>query len=249
MLILNRFLDVDEYSFASIVGTKKASPIKSRARGLRVNLIRLATAIAKTMYCSRASRVELPFMVAEQISALQRHTSSFALDGNLRLTDRHFGKLGLRDFSKTTIEGQYAQGLCFLFAQDVLEIPALIDFDLFCSDFGITALGSNFSKPDFVACQNPHGYWLVESKGSLESDSIKTALRKGIKQCDSGATHLISQGLAALRNRTQHSRPFVLEAHRTRLDFITSTPNFQTTGVLSMHCYSCAATTKEFLSH
>lgn len=226
MLILSRFLDVCEYELAPVmvVNSKPVTPIKTELGGFRINLVRLATAIAKTMHCAEVRNVELPFMVAEQISALQRHTASFPpfSKRNLRLTDRHFGEFGLRDFSKTSVEGQYAQGLSFLFAQDYLGIPALIDFDRFCIDMGIAPLGSTSSRPDFVACQNSAGYWLVESKGSLESDSVKPELRKGVNQCLAGAAYLAAQGIPAPKKTYTTLASFRTKSSRksTRLCYV-----------------------------
>ncbi|MDT9678123.1 hypothetical protein F6R97_26740 [Pseudomonas sp. JV414] len=199
MLLLNCFLDTYEYANSDVLALSKSkiNPIRSQPRGLRVSLVRLATAIAKTQHCQPLKRFVLPFVVLEQISALQRHMVSHGTgaERNLRLNERFFGKYGLRDFSKTSTIGEYAQGLSFLFAQDCLKVPALVDFDHFCDTTGVPRITSNLSKPDFVGCQNSRGYWLIEAKGNLESTSIKTELRKGVGQCELGAAHLIKSGL------------------------------------------------------
>lgn len=200
MLITNRLIDALEYSSAAIKtkNNVKAKPYNNPRKILRINLVRLASAIAKTMHSNPIGRLEFLFAVFEQISALQRHTASFSKNpSNLRLRDDYFMKnRGLRDFSKSTLEGQYAQGISFLFFQDLLGVPALLDFDKYCRDEKIPELGGQSSRPDFIGCKKPNEYWIVESKANLESTSIKQELREGLEQCDDGKTHLTANGQA-----------------------------------------------------
>lgn len=200
MLISSRFIESFEYKSNEISKTDhvKAITITTKPKKLRVNAVRLAAAVAKTMHSNKIHPIEFFFATGEQISALQRHTASFSTNNNnLRLRDTYFYKnRGLRDFSKTTIEGQYAQGINFLFFQDILGQPAIIDFDKYCRDEGIAELPSGSSRPDFIGYKNG-SYWILESKANLESNSVKPELRDGLLQCDAGKTHLTNNGLAA----------------------------------------------------
>jgi hypothetical protein len=199
MFILSRYIDAYEHSSSSVTAINKSKTIPSpHPKRLRVGLVRLAVAVAKTMHSNPIGKAEFFFAVQEQISALQRHTASHSTNPrNLRLKESYFYRnLGLRDFSKSTIEGQYAQAINFLFFQDILGIPALLDFDWYCRDKIIPQLDQGISRPDFVACER-NGYWLIESKANLESNSVKTKLREGLLQCASGQTHLMANGHAA----------------------------------------------------
>lgn len=201
MPFLNCFLDTHEYALADVTAATRTpiQPTVNQPRGLRVSAVRLATAITKTQHSQPLRRGPLIWVTLEHMSALQRHMTASApyTQGNLRLKAGYFDRTGLRDFSKTTKEGEYAQGLNFLFAQDVLKVPALVDYDHFCDEMKVPRLKANSSKPDFVGCENGQGYWLIESKGNLESSSVKTELKKGISQCELGADHLIAHSLPA----------------------------------------------------
>ena len=98
-----------------------------------------------------------------------------------------------RDFSRSSRIGEFAQGITYLFAQDILLKPFVNDFNGFLEARGFPTT-SRKKSPDFaIGDYHSTRISLLESKGSSPKTrfyKLKTRLKEALYQCDSGENHL-----------------------------------------------------------
>lgn len=187
----NKELDVQERFHKTISGLKKVDVSKPPKSHLpfKINLLRLSVAIAK---CTFTKGPDRNYRLAETfINIIRLRTLVFKTkDQRFLLHNERFQLI--RDFSKTTRIGEIAQGVSFLFSQDVLRIPTPHDFIGYCeTHYGEVPEGST---PDFIGSSKDGTYDLVESKGSQDTKKIiiNGRLNDALKQCNKGEDFLNS---------------------------------------------------------
>jgi hypothetical protein len=122
---------------------------------------------------------------------------------NLRLSINTRHKL--RDFSLTGRIGELAQAINFIFAQDVLKSPIVVDFEGYISSFNSI---SNYTgeAPDFIISKiGSSTISILESKGSHPTSlnkNLKTALREGLEQCENAKNFIVNNNIAININQT-----------------------------------------------
>lgn len=191
-ILKNKKFDVKEYSPKIVKGLKKVNASKAPSHSYspyKINLLRLAIAIAK---CTFTKGPDRNYRIAETIINIVRVTTLvFKTSDERFLLNKQRLEL-IRDFSKTTRIGEIAQGVSFLFAQDVLRIPTPHDFSGFCeTNYGEIPKGST---PDFIGSHKDGTYDLIESKGTQDPNKkiISGRLNAALKQCDKGEVFLKS---------------------------------------------------------
>jgi len=180
-------LEVYKYEF-EINATKIKIKDKTQEDNFQTNLIRIAYATARTLCSFHADNKELYFDVISSILSHLNfiepndHRTSFLLKRD-RLNR-------LRDFSQTGRTGELAQGINYLFVQERLDYPFIIDYHLFCDRLSITIDGRT---PDFVLLdKNLTKIGLFESKGEAAIlDTVKGKLSSAMKQLVSGKQNLL----------------------------------------------------------
>lgn len=95
-----------------------------------------------------------------------------------------------RDFSKTSRTGELAQAISFVFAQENLSYPIVMDFHGFLASQGAPAYPIDFVSPDFALLANDGDFKpsLLESKGTCPSkitNAVKGDLKEALNQCQS----------------------------------------------------------------
>jgi hypothetical protein len=127
-------LGVCEFTSASIKTTSaRAAKAGSTVKTLRFSLFRLCVAVAKSVLTRDPTSENL---VGEVWAAL--HTIGGTVDisqKDLRLVSGFRKKY--RDFSRTGRMGELAQGISFIFAQESLRHPIVLDFAGFLASQGI----------------------------------------------------------------------------------------------------------------
>ncbi|MEN7547802.1 hypothetical protein AAG747_07775 [Rapidithrix thailandica] len=127
---------------------------------------------------------------------LERKSNGFALLYGDMLSEEKFALISsgiepVRDFSKTSGIGQIAQGVNFLFAQEILKFPIVVDFESFIKNKNSHAEITG-PRPDFILHKDntvENNIALLESKGQYNpplTSSTKIVLKKALKQCENG---------------------------------------------------------------
>lgn len=188
MLIGKRSINFQEYTCVSARTMHKRLVQKSRkgSTQLQFSAIRVSVALARTILSINPRKIDLAFQSMSSIISLKTvigNTSKLTLVDNIEMR--------LRDFSLTTRVGELAQAISYMFAQDILRMPIVVDFEgyLHCQGYPIKV--NKDSSPDFVLCDSLKSTQinLLESKGSMKnqvSKGLKTTLREALEQCDSG---------------------------------------------------------------
>jgi hypothetical protein len=139
------------------------------------NELRIAYATARTLCSYHLDDKELYFdIVASLLSHFNFITKNN--DNYLQLIDSRLNRL--RDFSKTARIGELAQGINYLFVQEVLLFPYIVDFHLFYKNV-YEKVHSGSKTPDFIILKydfNESG--LFESKGEAQK-SFKITGKRG----------------------------------------------------------------------
>lgn len=207
-------LDLVEYESSSI--TTPNCHAKKVAHGgllpasgkMRFSQLRLAVALAKTILTRDPSDEDLIKEVRAGLYVLDSLLDMTV--ANLRLTDRFRKKF--RDFSKSSRIGELAQATSFVFAQEVLGHPLVVDFDGYLQSQKIPEVPPKFRAPDFALLfrSGTHRPSLLESKGTSPSEktvAVKADLKDALDQCCAGESHILA-----------HAKPF----YRAKNSFATA---------------------------
>lgn len=199
-----RKIKVQEYTCDSArnKGTKLQKVQSNGKTHLEFTSIRLAVSIALTILSSNPKlRDFVKFSISSFInlsSMIGNHPNS--KNSNLVLID-DINEM-LRDFSFSTRIGELAQGISFMFAQDILEKPHVVDFDGYAKSQKHSFNKTVKSSPDFVLhdLSNLRKITLLESKGSTRNqvnNGLKSTLKKALQQCEDGKVSLSSNNVAS----------------------------------------------------
>jgi hypothetical protein len=142
--------------------------------------IEIAYATARTLCSYHIDQEEYYYDI---IASLFTHFNFINSSGSyLKLKKERYERL--RDFSKTARVGELAQGINYLFVQERLKYPFIIDYHLFCKKNGIRVTGKT---PDFVVLSND-----LKQIGLFESKGNGTNANKVIERLKSAITQLTS---------------------------------------------------------
>jgi hypothetical protein len=186
-----KYVDLVEYTSNSAITKKvhlKKVPNSNYTSRLEFSATRLAIALARTIMALEPGNFDLVFQTISAYFNLQSIVDS----GKKSLSLKSGFKTVYRDFSGTSRIGELAQAISYLFCQDILGYPLVLDYDSFLVSQGYPALAG--STPDFVIShilsQNVN---LLESKGAVPINPVrglKTVMREGLEQCEEGKNHL-----------------------------------------------------------
>ena len=158
--------EVHEYSYNSKL--KRVSINSPQKTNFSTNILRISYATARTICSYHADQQEFYFDV---ISSFFSHlnfikTNPIGTNDFLLRKDR---LNRLRDFSQKTRIGELAQGVNYLFLQERLNYPFIIDYHLFCNKMKLSVSGQS---PDYVILNsNLKTIGLFESKGEAAKKS------------------------------------------------------------------------------
>lgn len=195
-----RMLPIAEYTSSSVRGKGRLIPNRQARMKLRINPFRLSSAMAHSILSANPRDWDVLFMALSTYIGVQPLIGSHR--NEIRLAPG--ARTKFRDFSKSSRIGELAQGVAWLYAQEGLNHPIVIDFNAYLQTQGIPPKPG--SSPDFVigASLAPRTISLLESKGSCprtERDRLKEKLAEALDQCDAGLTHLRHHGQPSVRNK------------------------------------------------
>jgi len=173
-----------EYSRHSVVTPYiHLSPINGQS-SLRLSGWKMAIALARTLCSNHLDQKEFYYDVISSIYSLTLIVHKPM--NNFRLKSNRLNRL--RDFSRTNKIGELGQATVWLYLMEN-GYPFITDFDFFCNQNGIV-VPANYSTPDFVAQNSAKSInlCLAESKAkeTISTTRLKTNLKDGLNQCDSG---------------------------------------------------------------
>ena len=181
-----------EYSSASLKSpNNRAIGVGAPNRALNFSFFRLTVAVAKSVLIRSPTSVDL---LKEVRAALYMLDATVDVE-NIALRAVPSFRRKYRDFSQTARTGELAQGASFVFAQEVLGYPLVLDFVGFLRSQGIPAMPSGLKEPDFALLfKDAHlRPCLLKSKGSCppkKTNAVKSKLREALEQCTTGEAHL-----------------------------------------------------------
>lgn len=169
----------------SITKAKKHLKYSSNKNNiLEFDALKMNIAISRGILSKDLSNIDLMFEVFSSYFRYQRiiNTSS----RNLKLNKNEFENL--RDFSGKTRIGEIAQGITYLFSQEILNYPIVVDFEGFLKNYSNIKIEGK--TPDFIL-QNHSDFniALIESKGHYATNtnkSTKGKLNTALLQCNNG---------------------------------------------------------------
>lgn len=197
MFILSeRKLKIVEYDRNTIKtpNVHMKSPQNPNNGTLSFSSLKLNIAIGRCILSKDLTNLDLLFEASSSFMRYQTIINSSNL--NLRLNKQNFELL--RDFSRYSRIGELAQGVTYLFSQEYLNYPIVIDFKGFLKSKNKNAIIQG-KTPDFILQKKSNfNYSLIESKGHYvsSSNSTKGVLRDALKQCKDGRSNINS----ALKN-------------------------------------------------
>jgi hypothetical protein len=152
---------------------------------MEISPIKLSVAMGRTILSIDPCNIDLVFQVVSSFFNMQSIIDTKAK--NLRVADSTMGKF--RDFSLSGRVGELAQAINYIFVQEVLKKPLVVDFEGFLIREGYIKKCPYIGKsPDFISGSiGSNKITLIESKGAcpdIERLQLKTKLREGLEQCD-----------------------------------------------------------------
>lgn len=193
-LLSRKQIEIKEYSNVSIStdrAHKREINIGSH-RSLTFNCARLTYALARTLSSSYLTYHEFLLDVIGSCITLRNVVSDTS--PAFRLKDSRLNSL--RDFTRSSKVGEIAQAIAYLFSQDHLDRPVVVDFHQYFVNRGL-AVPSKDTTPDFII----HGRLLdgnislLESKGTeINTSSVKGMLKNGLTQCSNGSSISAAHG-------------------------------------------------------
>jgi hypothetical protein len=192
-------LEITEYDSESVRSSAMHAQIKEYDASspspyrniIRFSFFRLAVASAKTILTRAPLDVDLIKEVRAALYMLDSMIDPKVID--FKLTNGFRKKY--RDFSKTGRTGELAQAISFIFSQEILGYPIVIDFDGFLESEKIPQIDPDLKTPDFALLfkngeKKPS---LLESKGTCPpkfTNSVKSQLKMALDQCRTGECHI-----------------------------------------------------------
>lgn len=230
-------LNVFKYEYnSSKERVKKKS--KKKEDDFKTNLLRVSYATARTLCSLHIDNKELYFdIIASIFSHLNFIEPNDPRESFLLKKDR---LNRLRDFSQTGRTGEMGQALNYLFVQERLGFPYIIDYHLFCDRLKIKIKGRT---PDFVLL-NPqlNKIGLFESKSEAAiSDNITTKLNDAMKQLKIGKQKLLlnkklyAKNLYPVCTKFLFNHPEISSINYCDIEFSDDSDKFSPNDILKAH--------------
>jgi len=192
-------IEISEYQSSSITSSKshaKKSTTSGTIHGkavIRFSKFRLAVALAKTILTRDPKDSDL---IKEVRAALYMLDSMIDTNKTSLRVCNGFRKK-YRDFSKNSRTGELAQAISFIFSQEKLCYPIVMDFHGFLASQGSPESPNDYSSPDFALLAKSGDFKpsLLESKGtcpSTETNAVKGDLKDALNQCRSGLAFMLA---------------------------------------------------------
>lgn len=223
-------IDVVEYTCSST--RKKHARLQKETNSvvgnkLEFSATKLSIALARTILSSDPSNLDLRFQILSSFFNMQSMVDTKSR--NLRLNENITRKF--RDFSLTGRIGELAQALNYLFTQELLKYPIVVDYEGFISNQNTPSLPEYIGEvPDFVAVKNNENkITLVESKGSCpkkQDSKLKTVLREALEQCDNGKDYLETNLFYNVQNTYASGIWFSMSSNSWNTTLHFSDPNY-----------------------
>ncbi len=184
-------IKIQEVKKSSVQISKQHMRYLGSSKTLEFSSYRLYVATARSILSRDLSNLDLLY---EVVSCYFRFKPIINKShDNLRLNEKNI--TNLRDFSKSTRVGEIAQGVTYLFSQDILKQPIIVDFDGFIKNKKPKATYKG-QTPDYIIQKDPNfEVSLIESKGHFVTStnkSTKEKLKNALKQCTNGETIITS---------------------------------------------------------
>ena len=165
---------------------KYSHPFKLKTRiierDFETNQLRVAYGTARTLCSFHLDNKELYF---DLIASLISHFNFITKNNQdyLQIFKSRYERL--RDFSKTTRLGELAQGVNYLFTQERLNYPYVVDFH-FCHQLVYGSSYSEKSTPDFFVLKEDFSdTGLMESKGEgAKRNAVTSKLKSALAQLE-----------------------------------------------------------------
>lgn len=148
---------------------------------------------AETAAFARSYMQTLPFLLNDK-------------DGYLTMNHENINIL--RDFSKSSRNGEIAQGINYYFSKKYLGAYAIYDFKYYADVRRKIRPKCKGKTPDYVLCYSDNTIGFIESKGTLIKNPSKY-MESGNEQCSEGKNHL----------------PGVANTYVSAVSFATSSPH------------------------
>ncbi|GHV92468.1 hypothetical protein AGMMS50268_29710 [Spirochaetia bacterium] len=179
-----------EYTHASVSTTGAHLKKNGNNDYLNFSSLRLSIAMARTILSKNPADLDLFFQACSSFFGMQTIIESS--DPKLKLTNDY--SIKFRDFSLTGRIGELAQAINYIFAQDYLKYPIVVDFWGYISSQLPSTITYKGQSPDFVLKKfGVNSISLLESKGSCpwkSTDKLKSKLNEALEQCDAGSTFI-----------------------------------------------------------
>jgi len=192
IFISNKEIGVNEYTWLSVTNNGHLVNINNH-NNLKINGYRLAVAMARTLCSKHLNNSEYWIDIISSYLSVSNLIASNS--PNIRIKNNRIKQL--RDFSRTNKIGEISQGIVWLYLQEN-DYPYINDFHFFCEQNNIV-VPTPYSTPDFISqgSNKLNCYCLSESKGKEQKSStkVKSALKKALRQCDSGELLLSGNGI------------------------------------------------------
>ncbi|PYG86766.1 hypothetical protein LY28_02792 [Ruminiclostridium sufflavum DSM 19573] len=180
-------INIIEYTCTSARKTRarlKIDTSSTVSKKIELTPLRLAVAMARTILSAKPNDIEYLFQGISAYFNIQILIDSSKK--NLRIKNESIEKY--RDFSLSSRIGELAQGINYLFAQEILKYPIVLDFQNYIKTFkpSVSYCGES---PDFIICgKESNKIAILESKGSCPSKinfKLKSTIKYGLEQCKS----------------------------------------------------------------
>lgn len=166
---------------------------------MEISPIKLSVALGRTILSIDPRNIDLIFQVVSSFFNMQSIIDTKSK--NLRVADSTMGKF--RDFSLSGRIGELAQAINYIFAQEILKKPLVVDFKGFLIREGYIKKYPYIGKsPDFVSGSlGFNKITLIESKGACPNKErllLKIRLRQGLEQCDEAQQYFVANKLPVI---------------------------------------------------
>lgn len=180
---LNKNIGVTEYNKTSVTTPHMHPQIINNHNDMGFSSVKLYYAMART---NSLRLINNRLLFYDFLAGLLGFSGIIDEDDeNFRLFKNRINKF--RDFSKTARIGELGQAISYIFAQDILHRPIIIDFHAFCQRRHIHVPG-NIKTPDFIlhdgGRNNNIALMEVKSKYGRRICTMKSELKRAIAQCD-----------------------------------------------------------------
>ena len=162
-----------------------------RSGTMDISLFKLLICIAKSLFSKVPTREIIIKMAHSYFIQLQ--LMLMTEQGHLYINNNNIDLF--RDFSKSCRDGEIAQGISYLFAQDFLNAFNVQDFKYYCYNHKNFSPKCKHKTPDYVLVHTDGSISLLEAKGLMEANPTQS-MTYACDQCKHGEDYLNKNGIA-----------------------------------------------------